>query len=58
MPKKRIKGPKKTGVARPMTQQEREYHESYDADIVQPARRLQVNLKKKNTRNINIWDKA
>ena len=56
MTKKRIKGPKKTGVARPMTQQEREYHESYDADIVQPARRLQV--KKKNTKNINIWDKA
>lgn len=56
MTNKRITGPKRPGFARPMTQRERDYYDSYEADIAAPARRLQA--KKKNTKNIDIWDKA
>jgi hypothetical protein len=55
MPNRRITGPKRKGFARPMTQRERDFWDSYEADIVQPVRELQAKKKKKkNIKTLKI----
>jgi len=48
MPKKRIKGPARKNVVKPMRQIEVDFWRGYEADYINPTLELQVKKKKKS----------